>query len=92
MQVLRRWATTLLEKVRTVDTGEPDWRPMDSAPRNATEIQVKMADGTVIKPVHWAEDLSGEWQPAFRGWFKPGGGKDGFVEIEEPALWAPMEA
>jgi hypothetical protein len=71
-----------------------DWRPIGSAPRNASEFRARMSDGTEITPVHWAEDMSGEYQPPFRGWFTPKHGSDGrferFVEIDTPKEWAPL--
>jgi hypothetical protein len=45
-----------------------DWRGMESAPRNAQWIEVDT--GTEIVRAHFAQDLSGEEQPAFSGWFR----------------------
>lgn len=64
------------------------WLPMSSAPRNATEIEGLMPHGTILR-VHFAEDLSGEDQPAFSGWFVPGG-RNGFREVETPTAWRPI--
>lgn len=72
-----------------------DWRPMSSAPSNAAEIRVRMADGSVIERAHWACDTSGEAQPPFRGLFKPVTGDDGrvlyYADIGEPVAWMPIE-
>ncbi len=65
------------------------WQPIKTAPRNATTIRVKMRDG-VMHEAHWAEDISGEDQPAFRGWFIAVG--NSFREIDEPVEWMPMDA
>lgn len=71
-----------------------EWQPMTSAPKNATEIRVRMADGSVIERAHWASDMSGEEQPPFRGWFKPIFRSDGsvsfYADIGEPAAWMPV--
>lgn len=53
-------------------TGE--WRSMESAPRDATEILVcattKVRGVTALYVAHWAHDSSGEEQPSFGpGWF-----------------------
>ena len=48
-----------------------NWQPISTAPKDATEIRVRMADGAVHERAHWACDLSGEGQPPFRGWFIP---------------------
>jgi hypothetical protein len=46
----------------------PGWRPIETAPRNATWIRVMLKSGKEID-AHWAQDLSGECQPPFAGWF-----------------------
>lgn len=46
-----------------------EWRPIETAPRDATEVRVRLRDGRVVDRAHWACDLSGEKQPPFRGWF-----------------------
>jgi hypothetical protein len=63
-----------------------DWRPIITAPKNATWIMVRMGNGKE-QCAHWAQDCSGEHQPAFSGWFIEGGG--GFVEIDTPKDWKP---
>lgn len=69
----------------------PDgWEPIATAPRNATWIQVLMTDGTEQR-AHWAQDLSGEEQPAFRGWFVKAGSVDPYMrQIGEPIGWKPL--
>lgn len=73
-----------------------EWKPMSTAPKEATEIRVRMADGAVIERAHWACDLSGEDQPAFRGWFQPVVGSDGrvlhYAQIGEPVGWSEIKA
>lgn len=66
-----------------------DWQPISTAPTNATEIRVKMRDGTIHEKAHWAEDLSGSDQPPFKGWFVPHS-ENGFDGIQEPEFWMPV--
>lgn len=67
------------------------WQPMDTAPRNATNIEVLMANGDVLV-AHWAQDLSGECQPPFKGWFVKRAGGYGAYEIDTPKKWRPLNA
>lgn len=73
---------------------ETDWNPIATAPRNATDIRVRMEDGSILEPAHWACDLSGEDQPAFRGWFIPVRDSRGTIScyrgIPEPTEWQPL--
>lgn len=57
------------------------WREMGSAPRDATTLEVLMHNRTT-KHAHWAQDLSGEEQPIFRGWFD-----ENRYQIEDPIAW-----
>jgi hypothetical protein len=66
------------------------WQPMSTAPRNATDIRVKLKSGMVYERAHWASDLSGEEQPPFEGWFVERGDKSGFESIPEPVAWMPV--
>ncbi len=67
----------------------PDgFRSMVGAPKNATWIEVLTEDGHIQK-AHWAQDESGEYQPAFRGWFAKNG-ECGFYQIDEPIAWKPI--
>lgn len=45
-----------------------EWQPMSTAPKDCTWIIIRNDKGETYK-AHWAEDESGEYQPAFRGWF-----------------------
>lgn len=45
------------------------WKPMSSAPRDASWIIARVENSQRIVRVHFAEDLSGSEQPAFSGWF-----------------------
>lgn len=67
----------------------PDWSAISTAPLNATEFMALMPDGTVHERCHWAEDLTGEDQPPFRGFFIPGP-DGGFVGIGKPEKWKPQ--
>lgn len=73
-----------------------DWKPILTAPRNATHLRVMMYDGTIHEDAHWACDLSGEEQPPFRGWFVPvkdGAGKvTHYCGIKTPKWWALAKA
>jgi hypothetical protein len=66
------------------DEMKDGWREMGSAPRDATTLEVLMHDRTT-RIAHWAQDLSGEDQPPFRGWFEKCGA--GFSQIEDPIAW-----
>lgn len=67
----------------------PGWRPWSSAPKNATWVEVLLRDRTV-KVAHWAEDLSGEEQPPFSGWFVGKGEQSFSALIGEPIGWRPL--
>jgi hypothetical protein len=68
------------------------WEPIETAPRNATEVEVMMVDGTT-QTAHWAQDLSGEDCPPFKGWFvKAGTGRNTyFRSIDTPNGWRPKK-
>lgn len=57
---------------------------MKTAPKDCTWVLVELPDGSHTE-AHWASDLSGEEQPAFRGWFERG--DRGFVEVPDPVRW-----
>lgn len=64
-----------------------DWRLISSAPKNATWIRALLSDGQVAR-IHWAQDLSGEEQLSFRGWFYDTG--TCFYEVFPPPIrWTP---
>lgn len=69
-----------------------DWRTMDSAPRTTEWIEAW--NGLEIKRVHFAQDLSGEEQPAYSGWFYAVKDKDGktlyFAGFHKPKRWRPL--
>src|SRR5689334_12958567 len=64
---------------------EFDWRKMDSAPKDCSWVQGMLKDGSVVR-MHYAEDLSGEEQPPFRGWFIEK--KWGYLGVF-PVAWRP---
>lgn len=76
------WLTTF----RTMQDGD-GWSQMTSAPKKATLITVKMADGTVHERAHWACG-GGDDGPSFEGWFIEGPGC--FREINTPVAWKPL--
>ncbi|HYG36368.1 MAG TPA: hypothetical protein VEC99_16360 [Clostridia bacterium] len=69
------------------------WEPMAAAPKDATDIEVQLEDGSILV-AHWAQDLSGEEQPPFIGWFTAvkdsQGNRDGYREIKTPLCWRKM--
>lgn len=65
-----------------------DWREMSSAPRDCTWVEIERRDGVVVK-AHFAEDLSGEEQPSFSGWFVDCGSYFGAV-YPKPKRWRPI--
>lgn len=67
-----------------------DWRDMSSAPRDTTWIEIQQRNG-MIWAAHWAQDLSGEEQPCFRGWFVFGG-PTGYRELSHAVAWRPLNA
>lgn len=85
--------TLLKEEVeRLTAEREPlEIRPMDTAPKDATEIllSVEGAGSPAWIVAHWAQDLSGEEQPPFRGWFRRNA--YGFREVgTTPLGWLPL--
>ena len=71
-----------------------EWQPMKSAPKNATWVEVLLANGRSVQRAHWASNLSGEEQPPFEGWFyerEVGSGKgSGYHQITpKPIAWRP---
>lgn len=70
---------------------ETEWQPIETAPKTARWVVVKLNRGgeEVCEVAHYAEDLSGSEQPAFRGWFKRLGST--FVELDDqPSYWMPL--
>jgi hypothetical protein len=73
------------------------WRGMTFHPV-CHDVWVLMRDGST-KVAHWAEDLGGEEQPPFTGWFvavmtrdyECGGQKLSYYSgIEKPVAWRPL--
>ncbi len=66
----------------------PKWRSMKDAPRNATEIILKIPckgwPGYYAQIGHWAE-IDGSEQPPGKGWFRATG--YGYTQLEEPTGW-----
>ena len=63
--------------------------PLRTAPTKGhpiLNINIRTSDGRIIEG-HWAEDLSGEFQPPFKGWFDTD-----LTEISNPAEWQPIFA
>lgn len=70
-------------------------RDMASAPKNASWVILWYQDGISLKPVaaHYAQDLSGEEQPPFQGWFRWVGYRGGgYAEApSDPAGWTHID-
>lgn len=62
------------------------WHPLLTAPKDATWVEGLLSNGSTVV-MHWAEDLSGECHPAFRGWFRDDG--NSFIEVR-PESWRPL--
>lgn len=66
------------------------WQSMNTAPKNATDVEVVTPDGNQVI-AHYAENLSGEEQPAFRGWFtQVGTGRGAYFREIKPSRWRPL--
>jgi hypothetical protein len=65
-----------------------DWRDMSSAPKDATWVEVKSRNG-MTWAAHWAQDLSGEEQPVFSGFFVFDG-PTGYRELSHIEGWRPL--
>ncbi len=80
-----------LRPARQGDLPDNPWRSMDRAPKDCTWVEVRVDTGTVstVYVAHWAQDLSGEEQPPFSGWFinHPSGG---YAGIPNPFCWRPL--
>lgn len=69
-----------------------DWRDIATGPHDASWVEVKMPNG-MIWAAHWAEDLSGEEQPPFLGWFVFDGihlPHCGYRQLTHPVSWRPI--
>lgn len=64
------------------------WQPITAEQQHGKWLDVMMADGEIVR-AHWAQDMSGEEQPPYRGWFRRIGSFNG--QIGEPILWKPAE-
>jgi len=60
------------------------WVPMEFAPVGPHLDGLLKSDE--IKDIHFAQDLSGEEQPVFSGWFAPYGSCDGYYAVA-PLAW-----
>lgn len=64
------------------------WQSIDTAPKGRT-VKVKLSSGKILK-AHFAQDLSGEEQPPFQGWFTERSKvhpEYGFIQIDTPVAW-----
>lgn len=77
----------------SIDWPADRWDPMVNAPRAGYPIlhlRGRTADGRIVEPMHFAENLSGEEQPAFSGWFVPAG--EHCNNQVHPVEWQPLRA
>lgn len=69
-----------------------NFKPISEAPKNATHFVARDSKGIEFD-CHFAEDLSGEEQPAFSGFFKPIMSDDGkrvlYFAAAMPVEWRP---
>ena len=63
------------------------WIPMRLAPVCRPYLDGLLADGQVVD-IHFAQDLSGEEQPPFSGWFRPLESGHGYIQVH-PKAWRP---
>ena len=65
------------------------WDPMSTAPITGRIIDMNVRDskGKITHDVHYAEDMSGEFQPAFRGYFN-----SKLFEVVDVCEWQPTFA
>jgi hypothetical protein len=70
-----------------------DWRTIATAPRTSS-VDIEAWNGREVKVVHFAQDLSGEEQPAYSGWFYPVTDSAGrvlyFDQFKNPTYWRPL--
>lgn len=65
------------------------WRPIQSAPRDCTWVEVWNGRETIH--AHYA-DGGGEDQPRFRGWFTDDSDGRGFTAVQpQPTHWRPIK-
>lgn len=73
-----------------VDTELEPWREINTTPKNCGEFEGLDKNGN-IHIVHYACDLSGSDQPAFKGYFKWMGDNDGGYYAEQQIVkWRPI--
>lgn len=74
------------------------WDPISTAPSSGSpilNIRIREADGRIVEPVHFAQDLSGECMPAFSGWYVPvlrADGTTSYFAPVDPVEWQPLRA
>lgn len=71
-----------------------DWQRMFSAPTDCTWIEIECSDGAIVR-AHFAQDLSGEEQPSYSGWFvavNDAHGKTMYFAgvFPKPKRWRPL--
>ena len=67
------------------------WYPIETAPLDCTYVELELKDGSVVVG-HWAQDLSGEYQPPFSGWFVEVPGCKYFKQVyPRPVAWRPIK-
>lgn len=70
----------------TRETPGDGWQTIDTAPTTGEPRWVDVWNGHVIQRAHFACDMSGEYQPAFKGWFYASG--NSFAEVSPaPTHW-----
>ena len=72
------------------------WQSIETAPRNASNVILRVPCKRLHPDhreviAHWAEDMSGEEQPPYKGWFYDDG-RDFSAVTPEPTHWRPFPA
>ncbi|MDB6171599.1 MAG: hypothetical protein JWL59_910 [Chthoniobacteraceae bacterium] len=66
------------------------WQQIATAPKDARWVQCLLLDGSIVE-AHWAQDFSGEYQPAFCGWYQEIA-PSSYRPIKTPVGWKPLSA
>jgi hypothetical protein len=64
------------------------WQPVETAPKGKT-VEVQLRSGKLLE-AHYAQDLSGEEQPPFQGWFRHVS-PSSCAGIETPIRWRELK-
>lgn len=77
------------EEAAAMPTVSEGWLNMDSAPKDGRNIRVRDKEGK-IHNAHFAQDLSGEEQPPFSGWFYRNERNNQYHQVK-PVEWRSLD-